>query len=95
MGFDADVERNVANLDVDVDVDVDLEVDVDVDLDVDVKVDVDVNVDVDVDGEVDDMQQEKALRGRRRMGMNPLPPACCMLLQFSLNVTERKRVAVT
>ena len=76
MGFDADLERNVANLDVDVDVDVDLDVD----------------VKVDVDGEVDDMQQEKALRGKRRMGMNPLPPASCMLLQFSLNVTERKRV---
>ena len=49
MGFDADLERNVANLDVDVDVDVDLDVD----------------VKVDVDGEVDDMQQEKALRGKR------------------------------
>ena len=40
MGFDADLERNVAYLDVKVDVDVDL------DVDVDVKVDVDVNVDV-------------------------------------------------
>ena len=75
MGFDADVERNVAYLDVKVDVDVDLDVDVDVKVDVDVNVDV--SFDVDVDGEVDDMQQEKALRGKRRMGMNPLPPACC------------------
>ena len=68
MGFDADLERNVANLDVDVDVD----------LDVDVKVDVDVNVDVDVDGEVDDMQAAgESVERKEANGHEPI--ASCLL----------------